>query len=290
MLLNQAQLDQFHLNGFVLGAKFLDSHVIERLRDELDAVLTGTSRTAPVLNRNLVGVANNRFCGAAAPGQKGREVRQIVNMWEASSVYRELTEHPELTATVARLCNNTDTLRVWHDQIQYKPPQNGGATDWHQDYPAWPILVPADLVSAWIALDDADEQNGCMWMVPGSHRWGQVPIRGDENFQPSFDPSSIPDGVAAKAVPVPVKAGQVAFHHCMTWHGSPCNLSDRPRRAFAIHYMPGYTIYRPQGGHVMEKHVTVAPGEVLAGPAFPVVYQRMQRMAATQPAGGSAAY
>ena len=63
-----------------------------------------------------------------------------------------------------------DDLMVWHDQIQYKPPGYGGVTSWHQDAPLWPIIRPMTPVSAWIALDDAEEENGCMWMVPGSHR------------------------------------------------------------------------------------------------------------------------
>ena len=61
----------------------------------------------------------------------------------------------------------------------------------------------------------------------------------------------------------------------MTWHGSPANTSDRPRRAIAVHYMPGYTIYAPTRPHPVEKHVTVKPGEVLQGEKFPVVYQRV---------------
>ena len=63
-------------------------------------------------------------------------------------------------------------LQVWHDQIQYKPPRHGGINNWHQDAPYWPIIKPETPVTAWIALDDVGESNGCMWMVPGSHTWG----------------------------------------------------------------------------------------------------------------------
>ena len=63
-------------------------------------------------------------------------------------------------------------IQIWHDQIQYKPPHHGGINNWHQDAPYWPVLKPETPVTAWIALDDVDESNGCMWMVPGSHKWG----------------------------------------------------------------------------------------------------------------------
>jgi hypothetical protein len=50
-----------------------------------------------------------------------------------------------------------------------------------------------------------------------------------------------------RVVPVPVKAGSVVFHHCLTWHGAPPNPTDQPRPAIAVHYMPGYTRYeRPK--------------------------------------------
>ncbi|MCZ7646429.1 MAG: phytanoyl-CoA dioxygenase family protein [Planctomycetota bacterium] len=272
MLLTPAQLDQFHLRGFAKGARVLDDHQIEKLREEMQLVMEGKSKEKPVLNRNLLG-GSSEYGPQANPGQK--VVVQIVNIWEASPAFLELCKNPEITATVSRLCNHAETLRIWHDQIQYKPPGVGGPTGWHQDFPAWPILQPADLISAWVALDDAEIDNGCMWMVPGSHRWGKVPIRTGEDFQPVFEQALVPDGVETKAEPMPVKKGEVAFHHCMTWHGSPANKTSRPRRAFAIHYMPGYTIYAPTRPHPVEKHVAVKPGEVLQGEKFPVVYERV---------------
>ncbi|MBE7467165.1 MAG: phytanoyl-CoA dioxygenase family protein [Planctomycetes bacterium] len=272
MLLTSAQIDEFHLRGFAKGRRVLDDAEIERLRSEMQLVMEGKSKEKPVLNRNLLGGASE-YGPQADPGKK--VVVQIVNIWEASPTFMELCRNPEITATVSRLCNHADKLRIWHDQIQFKPPVVGGRTGWHQDFPAWPILQPADLISAWVALDDAEIDNGAMWMVPGSHRWGKVPLRTGDNFEPKFDEALLPEGVTVKPEPMVVKKGEVAFHHCMTWHGSPENKTDRPRRAFAIHYMPGYTIYAPRAAHPVEKHVRVKPGEVLEGEKFPVVYERV---------------
>src|SRR3954469_10441695 len=65
-------------------------------------------------------------------------------------------------------------IRLWHDQIQYKPKGVGGVNRWHQDWPYWPTMSVANAVTAWIAIDDADVDNGCMSMVAGSHRWGDA--------------------------------------------------------------------------------------------------------------------
>jgi ectoine hydroxylase-related dioxygenase (phytanoyl-CoA dioxygenase family) len=172
----------------------------------------------------------------------------------------------------------SDTVRVWHDQVQFKPPHVGGPTSWHQDHPYWPVIQPADLVSAWVALEDADVENGCMWMVPGSHLWG--PHKGGtigtnpDDFSPLPDLSLLPADATIEPVPCPVRAGQVMFHHCLTWHGSPPNRSGRGRPAIAVHYMPGHTRYVPHGGHLVERRITVAPGEILTGDYFPTVWDR----------------
>jgi ectoine hydroxylase-related dioxygenase (phytanoyl-CoA dioxygenase family) len=274
MILSQAQLDEFHIRGFVRGPKVVDDATVEVLRDEMQTVMEGKSKNQPVLNRNLLG-------GKSEYGdnqESKKVVVQIVNIWEASEPFFNHACNPLITEAVARLCNNTPILRIWHDQVQYKPARVGGPTGWHQDFPAWPILQPADLISAWVALDDAEIDNGAMWMVPGSHRWGKVPLQSGENFAPKYDAALLPEGVEVKPEPFIIKKGEVGFHHCMTWHGSPANKSERPRRAIAVHYMPGYTIF-VQGNHPVGKHVTVKPGEVLQGEKFPVVYERVLQTA-----------
>ncbi len=272
MLLTPTQLDEFHLRGFVKASKrVLDDAQVDRLRDEMQQVMEEKTAAKPVLNRNMLADANSPYANPAA-GQK--VVVQIVNIWEASAWFLQHARNPEITSTVARLCNNAKQVRIWHDQVQFKPPRHGGPTGWHQDFPAWPVLQPADLISAWVALDDAEIDNGCMWMVPGSHRWGHIPLQSNEDFSPRYDASLVPEGAEVKTEPLIVKKGEVAFHHCMTWHGSPANKTDRPRRAIAVHYMPGYTIYAPNKPHPVEKHIKVKAGEVVSGEHFPLVYEK----------------
>ncbi len=162
-------------------------------------------------------------------------------------------------------------LRIWHDQVQYKPPQKGGINMWHQDAPLWPIIAPMTEVTAWIALDDADEDNGCMSMVPGSHLWGDniAFLNTLESYE------AMPASFAGHAIRVdrcPVKAGEVHYHHALTWHGSHANTSPRPRRAIAMHYMTQDTRYVASGQHIMKPYVTVQDNEILQGEYFPQVY------------------
>jgi ectoine hydroxylase-related dioxygenase (phytanoyl-CoA dioxygenase family) len=262
-MFSEEQIRSFRENGFVKYGPVLDAAQTKALRARLEDVLAGRTAAQPEAARNMLGGSD-------------RVVMQVVNIWEADDLFREHLYNARICGMVAQLIG-TDTLRVWHDQVQYKPPRVGGPTDWHQDHPFWPILQPADLVSAWVALEDAMVENGCMWMVPRSHRWG--PHKGGkigsnaQDFSPTYDPALVPPGEKVEWVPCEVMAGEVMFHHCLTWHGSPPNASERGRPAIAVHYMPGYTRYEPSGKHLVEHRVTVKPGEILQGEYFPTVWE-----------------
>jgi phytanoyl-CoA hydroxylase len=127
------------------------------------------------------------------------------------------------------------------------------------------------LLTAWIALDEVDEANGCMSMVPESQAWGR-----QIDFLHTLDNyEAMPNAFEDKTVDVvrcPVKKGEVHFHHGLTWHGSHANTSGRPRRAIAFHYMNEATKYVEEGGHICKQLVDVADGEKLQGRNFPLVY------------------
>ena len=159
-MLNEQQIRQFHRDGFLLGPRVLDDEQVDTLRAELMRVIADKDNPdvpQPVLLHSI---------GGETP------IWQIVNIWEASTPYRELVYQPTIAEEAAQLLDARE-VRVWHDQIQYKVAGKGGVNFWHQDSLYWPIVTPKNTqVTAWIALDDVDEENGCMWMVPGSQGWG----------------------------------------------------------------------------------------------------------------------
>ena len=97
---------------------------MQTLRDALDQVIAGTSPDRPHLLRNMAGGGLD----------SDKVVVQIVNIWQAHPAYREHIARPDIVEMALQL-SPTDTLRVWHDQIQYKPPNVGTSTRWHQDFP-----------------------------------------------------------------------------------------------------------------------------------------------------------
>ncbi|MBC8140506.1 MAG: phytanoyl-CoA dioxygenase family protein [Armatimonadetes bacterium] len=263
-MLTQSQVASFRSQGFLQGGAVLTPEETQELRDALTRTLAGKSPKTPESLGNI-------------GGGKGVVV-QIVNEWEAEPAFRKHLSHPKIVAMVAQLMD-TNTVRVWHDQVQIKPSHIGAPTIWHQDFPYWQVIQPAELVSAWVALEDATIENGCMSMVPRSHTWGQYPggtigIR-DGDWEPTYDPARVPKGETVEVVPCEVPAGSVVFHHCLTWHGAPANYTGRGRPAIAVHYMPGHTRYEPTDfKHLVEKNITVEPGELLTGDHFPTVLEQ----------------
>lgn len=111
---------------------------------------------------------------------------------------------------------------------------------WHQDMRYWGI--DGHVVSAWVAIDDADVANGCMVVIPGTHTLGLLEHRTGTSQAGNLLTSdqAIPGHLydATQSTPVPVKAGYSSLHHGHIVHGSEPNKSDRRRCGFVIRYVP----------------------------------------------------
>lgn len=257
-MLTGEQIAAFQRDGYLRGGQVVSDEEVEVLRSEVFRIIDERDHLTkrPVLLHNMAG--------------EGAPVWQIVNIWEASDPFFALIHNRTIVEEMAQL-TGAKCLRIWHDQIQYKPATTGGVNMWHQDAPLWPILAPMTEVTAWVALDDVDEENGCMSMVPGSHTWGN---HMDELAKlPSFD-AMFPEynGHKVEVRLCPVKKGEVHYHHALTWHGSNSNRSGRPRRAIALHFMTEATRFVASGEHVMKPFVHVSDGEMMEGEHFPLVY------------------
>jgi phytanoyl-CoA hydroxylase len=117
-----------------------------------------------------------------------------------------------------------------------KPPGLQGQA-WHQDERYIPTR-DRSLIGAWIALDDAHVDNGCLWVLPGSHRRGSLWPTRAHGRPDEFDPSDEAHGFdAGDAVAVEVQTGDVVFFNGYLLHRSLRNRSSRTRRALVNHYM-----------------------------------------------------
>ncbi len=221
-------------------------------QDEMDAVLRASERyyavdvdePTEILERVP---ALNRF----RPKGEYRGLRKN----DFSSMYskglRALVTHPLLGAVAARLAE-TPEVRLWHDQLLYKPtqdPERAANVGWHTDKGYWKTCSSSNLLTAWIPFTDCDDVMGTITMIDGSHKWP------DNTHNLNFFSNDL-DGLEAKfdtggasvvKIPMNLKRGQVSFHHCLTIHGSGPNHSPNPRRSIAVHMQDA-------SNHWMEYH------------------------------------
>ena len=148
----------------------------------------------------------------------------------------DLATNPLLVDCVADLIG--DDVVVWGTHFFCKLPGDQREVSWHQDAPYWP-LPPMQTVTAWLAIDDTDEANGAMRVIPGSHRLGALPTRPSRPQERNVLWTCI-DGIESLAAPVSMclKAGEASLHSDLLVHGSLPNPSPRRRCGLTIRYVP----------------------------------------------------
>lgn len=263
----------FAENGYWLAPKVVSDTELDALREHMDRVYAGEHETGCP-----------PWGGGWKPGGDPNAIRKTDNSHWADWTLRALALNETIGAMAARLIG-AETIHLWHDQLLYKPgtgaeAARAGNVGWHQDFHYWQCVSPPNLLTAWVAFDDVNEENGCMQVVPSSHRWGLVE-GGDFFFQDRTaqeERIKAPDGTSLQPVSCNLKAGELSFHHCLTLHSSGPNRTHRPRRSLVIHLMPGDTRYRagtPGDNHmnvVLLKERKGKDGDLFASTSNPRVY------------------
>lgn len=278
-MITQEQIQFFSENGYLCYGRVLDMPDVDELRAGLDRVIeiemSGGDDSSPEFK-----YGHRR---GNADANQSRPIIQYINMWKREPSYERLLHH-RLIAGVACALLNTPRVRLWHDQIISKPPEDNGHFHFHQDFYLWPLRDPR-ILTCWLALDDATPENGCMHVVSGSHadprfgleRYaaeqeaiaaaeaeGRTPEESDRQKM-RHEPISI--GTA-----VPLKAGECMFHHCLNFHATPQNITNQQRRAHIMIFMAdGVRVNLNQTPtHPLIPTFEVGDGEPLVGVGYPV--------------------
>ena len=140
-------------------------------------------------------------------------------------------------------------------QLTFKMRGNTSGFGWHQDN-GYGELDPYTAISSLTALDDVDEENGCLWIIPGSHRREQIPVAHGVEDKASRREINL-EVDEREAVPVPMRAGEALFFGCWTLHKSNGNFSEsRDRRILFLRYADAdavevYNDRRPRLGRLL---------------------------------------
>jgi phytanoyl-CoA hydroxylase len=163
-----------------------------------------------------------------------------------SPVMARFASHPLITGILGRLVGAhlphwDGSVKCMQSMLFAKAPGKPGQA-WHQDERYIPTR-DRSLTGAWIAIDDATVANGCLWVIPGSHRHGYMhPFKPPTDLV-EFDGADECHGFdASGAVPVEVTAGSVVFFNGYLLHRSLRNRSTNWRRALVSHYMNAWSL------------------------------------------------
>lgn len=129
-----------------------------------------------------------------------------------------------------------ENVVAWGTHFFCKMPNDGRTVAWHQDAPYWP-LTPTRTVTAWVAIDDADEGNAAMRVIPGSHLLGPLRTRPSRPEERNVLSTTL-DQAAGSAPPVSLclRAGEMSLHSDLLVHGSVANPGPRRRCGLTIRY------------------------------------------------------
>jgi phytanoyl-CoA hydroxylase len=186
--------------------------------------------------------------GALGPdGTLARSKLQAVNklghaMHDLDPVFDRVSRRPLLAALAGGL-GPADPLLV-QSMVIWKPPGIGGEVTCHQDA-AFLVTDPPSVVGFWLALEDADAGNGCLFAIPGGHRGPLRQLFHEVDGALATETLDATPFDEAARVALPARKGTVVVLHGLLPHGSAPNTSERSRMAYTLHMVDGAARWHP---------------------------------------------
>ena len=253
-MLNTKQLSQFNELGYLVVEDIVPAATLNSVLQEYDRLLTDLCQRWVGQGRLNKKVLHASFNDRIRAAYKARldyfqpldislppgDIKSNTPFHAGPAIFALMTDERLLDVVEALIGSEITSNPIQH--VRIKPPASEltddeirahiGHTDWHQDRAV--TLAEADetnMVTVWVAVSDATVENGCLQVIPKSHR--QPMLRHCPAPQ-----LSIPDSEFAldTATPLPVKAGSAVLFHPQTIHSSLDNLSDTVRWSFDLRY------------------------------------------------------
>lgn len=235
-----AELAQYRLTfdeqGYVVVPDLLTPAELAELRRRVDAVMDGVVKPQSANTRGDMEDFDIQWEPATRddPRVKRRDkLRVVFHLCHTLPYFMEHATRPRTLGVVSALLGSG--VKLYTDQLFFKPAHHGSEVPFHQDSGYWPDWEPR-LLTCWVAIDQATIANGCVCVIPGSHK-KQLP---HHHFPDSTQSEGLLENEVEveKEVPVELAAGSAMFHHSLLIHRSFPNTSDRSRRGLATIYVP----------------------------------------------------
>jgi hypothetical protein len=264
-MLSEEQIADFKRDGFVKGIKILTEEQVDLLNSELVKLQTANEDEKKLFYHYESNESED----------PNKVLFHTIGAWRLTPGFHDLLWAPAFRMAAYQLLGQS--FRIFHDQLFCKPAKHGGVVAWHQDFSYWTFTKPMHHLTCWLGLDDANKENGCLYFVPGSHKWGLLPITGLTGGMDSVRTVLNEEQLEAfeKRVANELPKGYASFHHPLTMHGSYANTSDRPRRATVLNAMSSTTQGNTEGYYRLDALHTfpeMPQDQVLDSNFFPLLF------------------
>lgn len=224
-----AVIARFHQDGFLpIAGAFSPAQV----DDALNAVTDMIDGKNPKFRYTQFEKGKRKEFAALSGPERRKGVRKLNRFIGFDERLNHFATAIGILGTLERIFEKPPKL--FRNQAMLKPARIGREKPWHQDHAYFNLPMGTCIVSVWIALDEATLENGCMHVIPGSHREGPVVHFKRRDWQ-------ICDTHIARTrvVAVPLKPGGILFWNGLLHHGTPANRSNRNRRSLQLHFITG---------------------------------------------------
>ncbi len=229
-MFSEAELDHFQTLGFVtisgLAQPDRCARMVELAQKALAAEVGSVEYEADV---HYPGAPPSR----SAPG--GHTIRRLLQAYARDASFREWALDPGVVSRLKQLLGPRVVMpQAHHNCIMTKQPRFSSDTLWHQDIRYWSFARP-DLISVWLALGPERPANGCLYLLPGSHRMN---FDSEQLDQATFlrPELSANQALIAKKVAAELNTGDVLFFHCRTLHAASRNQTDDTKFSVVFTY------------------------------------------------------
>jgi ectoine hydroxylase-related dioxygenase (phytanoyl-CoA dioxygenase family) len=230
-MLNREQIEAFWRDGCLVAENAVSAEQLGRLQADI-RLWVEESRAHDAPYGELTVDGRPRFDMGVEHCAERPALRRINNPSEISAHYKDVMSHSSVVDMVADLIG--ENVKYHHCKINLKLPGSHTVVRYHQDFSYTPHTND-DIVTALLMLDDVTEQNGCLMVVPGSHRGPQYSLFDGATFTGFLDQQQ-ERALKSEEVAVTGKAGDVCLMHTRLVHGSAPNNSDHPRGLFICVY------------------------------------------------------
>jgi len=220
-MLNSEQIDFYNLNGYLSVDNVYNDSQIKSLSDVTNEF---------VEKSRLVTEENEMFALESDHSANNPRLTRIKSPHKFHIIFEQAMKDDKMLDILQDLIGKD--IRIQTTKLNMKMPGGGRQVEWHTDWGHYPHTND-DLLAVGIPLDDITEENGCLMVMPGSHKWTATSHHEDGFFVGAVDIDSIN---IQKTKYIISKTGGISIHHVRTLHGSAPNMSNKPRRLLLFEF------------------------------------------------------